>query len=117
MMLARPVAARFPASLAIARVRLAALPFELVPLAIVLALESLLSAAWLAIDSRPPRWDESLYLAKTDVWRHFFLDPTSSTLNDAMTFASWKTPPLWILIMGFVQAVNGAGIDFSVLAS
>ncbi len=100
-----------------ARLRLAAFLPELLGLGALLAFESWLLGIWLAIDTRPPRWDDSLFHRMAIYWHTFFLHPSLETLSAAATFATWKTTPLWLIIMGLAQAVLGPDIDRTVWLS
>ncbi len=100
-----------------ARLRLAAFLPELLGLGALLALESWLLWQWRLIDTRPTRWDDSLFHVMTAYWRAFFLHPAGQTLATAWEFASFKSTPFWLVLMGFVQAIGGPSIDFCVWAS
>ncbi len=90
---------------------------DLAGLGAVWAFEAWLLAVWLAIDTRPPNGDPAFYLQMTEAWRRFFLAPSLDSLSAAATFATWKTTPLWLIIMGLAQAVLGPDIDRTVWLS
>ncbi len=90
---------------------------DLAGLAAVWGLEVWLLRIWLAIDTRPQATDPTVFLRMTAAWRAFFLHPDQETLLQAATLFSWKTTPLWLIIMGLAQAVLGPDIDRTVWLS
>ncbi len=86
-------------------------------LAALWALQVRMRYVWLAVDSRPPRWDESVFLIMSDAWRHFFQQPGWESLGVAVSTHAWKSPPFWLALMGAVQAIRGEGVEYLVWAS
>lgn len=73
---------------------------------------------WLRIDTRPPRWDESLLLLITEAWREFFVQPSPERFVGAFTLHAWKTTPFWMGLLGLWQALSRTtNIDLSVWVS
>ncbi len=99
---------------------LAALPSfapEALALAALWAVHVRMLLLWLTIDSRPPRWDESIFLMMTEAWRRFFIGPNLDSLNVALTMHAWKSPPAWLALVGLLQAMRGGFWDYLVWIS
>lgn len=84
---------------------------ELLALLALWALESRLLQIWLLLDTRPPRWDESLFLQATNAWSEFWSGPSFESLSTAATTGVAKAPPFWTALMGAVQALRGSDTD------
>ncbi len=78
-----------------------------------LAFEGWVLWLWLHIDTRPPGWDESLYLQMTEAWRRFFLHPSEEALLAAVSLGAWKTPPFWLALMGLLQTALGTDVKLA----